>query len=311
MADPEHLKILKQGVKVWNRWREENPKVEPDLSYVKLTKADLTRADLTGAHLRGANLYEANLYNAKLEGATLTQTDLTGANFPEAKLLYCSLDGANLNEAIISNTSFGFTSLKNVKNLNLCYHNGPSSIDFQTLQNSWPLPIEFLRGVGLPDNYIEYLPTLIGEAVQFYSCFMSYSHKDDEFARRLHADLQDKGIRYWFAPEDMKIGDKIRSRIDEAIRIHDKLLLILSENSINSDWVEKEVETAFEKEKKEKRTVLFPIRLDDSVMQTDEAWAADIRRTRHIGDFREWKDHDKYQKAFERLLRDLKAGEKK
>ena len=51
----------------------------------------------------------------------------------------------------------------------------------------------------------------------------------------------------------------------------------------------------------------FPIRLDDAVMETDQAWAADIRRTRHIGDFRNWKDHDAYQNAFARLLRDLKA----
>ena len=76
----------------------------------------------------------------------------------------------------------------------------------------------------------------------------------------------------------------------------------------------KEVETAFgketkfETEQKERRTVLFPIRLDDAVMKTEEAWAADIRRTRHIGDFREWKSHDKYREAFGRLMRDLKAG---
>ena len=54
--------------------------------------------------------------------------------------------------------------------------------------------------------------------------------------------------------------------------------------------------------------MLFPIRLDDAVMQTEQAWAADIHRTRHIGDFTRWKDHDAYQQAFQRLLRDLKAG---
>jgi len=67
------------------------------------------------------------------------------------------------------------------------------------------------------------------------------------------------------------------------------------------------VETAFERERRESRTVLFPIRIDDSVMQTEAAWAAEIRRTRHIGDFRNWKDHDSFQQAFERLLRDLKS----
>ncbi len=52
---------------------------------------------------------------------------------------------------------------------------------------------------------------------------------------------------------------------------------------------------------------LFIIRLDDAVMETDQAWAASLRRMRHIGDFRAWKDHNLYQKSFERLLRDLKA----
>ena len=114
-------------------------------------------------------------------------------------------------------------------------------------------------------------------------------------------------MRVWFAPEELKISDKFRTRIDDAIRVYDKLLLVLSENSISSTWMEKEIETAFEKEHRENRTVLFPIRLDVAVMHTDQAWAADIRRTRHIGDFRNWKEHDEYQKAFGRLLCDLKA----
>jgi hypothetical protein len=105
----------------------------------------------------------------------------------------------------------------------------------------------------------------------------------------------------------MKIGDKIRPTIDQSIRVHDKLLVILSENSMQSDWVEDEVEAAIEEEKKRETTVLFPIRLDEAVMDTDQAWAAKLRRTRHIGDFSRWKDHDAYQQAFERLLRDLKA----
>ena len=163
-----------------------------------------------------------------------------------------------------------------------------------------------MRGCGVPDAMIAYIGSLVGKAIEYYSCFISYSSKDQECAERLHADLQAKGVRCWFAPEDLKIGDKFRTRIDEAIRYYDKLLLVLSEHSVNSKWVEKEVETAFDKETPD-HTVLFPIRLDDAVMKTDRAWAADIRRTRHIGDFCCWKDHDAYQKAFERLLRDLKA----
>jgi hypothetical protein len=110
-----------------------------------------------------------------------------------------------------------------------------------------------------------------------------------------------------------EIGERFRDRIDESIRLHDKLLIVLSKKSIASPWVRREVEAAFEREdrQKSKSTVLFPIRIDDAVMESNEAWAADIRRTRHIGDFSRWKDHDSYQKAFERLLRDLKAEARK
>jgi hypothetical protein len=177
--------------------------------------------------------------------------------------------------------------------------------NIRTLERSGTLPLVFLRGIGLSDKLIEYLPSILGEAIQHYSCFISYSSKDDEFAHRLHADLQDKGVRCWFAPEDMKIGAKIRDTIDDAIRLRDKVLLVLSEASIASDWVEDEVDKAFEEERQRGGVVLFPVRLDDTVMETSEAWAAKLRRNRNIGDFRAWKDHDAYQAALKRVLRDL------
>jgi TIR domain len=84
----------------------------------------------------------------------------------------------------------------------------------------------------------------VNQAIQHYSCFIMYSAKDQEFAERLHADLQNNGERCWFAPHDMPIGGKIRDKIDVAIRLRDKLLLILSEHSIKSNWVEDEIEQA-------------------------------------------------------------------
>jgi hypothetical protein len=172
------------------------------------------------------------------------------------------------------------------------------------------LPEIFLRGVGFSDTFITYIRSLVGKPIEFYSCFISYSSKDDDFAQRLYADLQSKGVRCWFAPEDLKIGDRFRDRIEESIRVFDKLLIVLSANSIDSGWVQTEVEAAFERERREKRLVLFPIRLDDAVIETGKAWAADLRRTRYIGDFTLWKDHDNYQKSFARLLRDLSQSEK-
>jgi len=332
MANPEHLAILKQGVEKWNQWRAANPYVTPHLFEAHLIGANLTGADLSGANLTGADFSDADLSDAKLREArlfrgsliraNLTGADLIGAKLSDAKLreanlrganlFGASLSGANLKWADLSGASVGFTvfannDLSTAKGLDSVKHSGPSTIGIDTLYKSGGnIPAVFLRGCGLPEQFITYIPSLVGQAIQYYSCFISYSSKDQAFAERLYADLQSRGVRCWFAPEDMKIGDKFRFRIDESIRVHEKLLLVLSENSIASDWVEKEVETAMEKERESKKTVLFPVRLDDSVNAIKSGWAADVRRTRHIGDFSNWKNHDAYEKAFERLLRDLK-----
>jgi TIR domain len=87
--------------------------------------------------------------------------------------------------------------------------------------------------------------------------------------------------------------------------LRDKLLLILSENSIASDWVEDEVQKAFAEERDRKELVLFPVRLDEAVMEAPEPWARKLRDQRNIGDFRRWKHHDAYKQSFERVLRDL------
>ena len=140
-----------------------------------------------------------------------------------------------------------------------------------------------------------------------HSCFISYSTRDQEFAERLNSDLRAKGLKVWFAPEELKIGDRFEERIEESIRMYDKTMIILSEASVRSRWVEREVNAAREREERENRTVLFPIRIDDEVMQAQQPWAAELRRQRHIGDFTKWKNYDAYQQAFSRLVRDLQA----
>jgi len=151
--------------------------------------------------------------------------------------------------------------------------------------------------------------SLTNSAIDFYSCFISHSSKDQVFAERLFADLQGNNVRCWYAPHHMEIGAPILNEIDSAIRLHDKLLLILSENSVGSRWVEHEVLSATSKEYQQERDArtLFPIRLDDAVMDTNVQWARNLKETRHIADFTGWKDHDRYKVAFDRLLRDLKG----
>jgi hypothetical protein len=297
MANEEHLAILRQGVDVWNEWRRLSPDIRPDFS-----GANLLLTNLGGAYLIYADLMYTNLSYVDLSHADLQRADLTGAN----------LTGANLTEADFSQAMMNYTILGNVdlgaaKGLETIQHQTPSTIGIDTIYRSQgKIPETFLRGAGVPDSFITYMHSLPAEAIKYYSCFISYSSKDEELARKLYDNLQGQGVRCFYAPEDMKIGDKIRTRIDESIRVHDKLLLVLSETSVTSQWVEQEVETALARER-EGRTVLFPIRLDNTIMGIDGGWPSLIRNTRNIGDFTHWKEHDAYQKAFDRLLRDLKA----
>ena len=285
---------------------------------IDLSGADLSHADLRRADLRNGVFNCANFESADLRAADLRNADLRFANLRDANLIGTTLDNADLSGSQMSSarcgyTTFGRNDLSNIDGLSAVRHVSPSTIGLDTIYRSGGrIPDSFLRGAGVPEDFLTYMKSLTAAALDFYSVFISYSTNDRVFAEGLHADLQVRGVRCWFAPEDLKIGDRIRSRIDESIRIHDKLLLVLSDSAIRSAWVEKEVEAAFERERREDRTVLFPIRLDDAVIETNEAWAADIRRTRHIGDFTGWEQHPRYAKAFERLLHDLKAqrGEK-
>ena len=167
----------------------------------------------------------------------------------------------------------------------------------------------------MPESFITYAKSLAGKPIEFYSCFISYSTPDQPFSDRLHADLQSKGVRCWFAPHDVKGGRKLHEQIDEAIRVYDQLLLILSPASMSSEWVATEIAKARKRELREKRQMLFPVRLVDyDVIRNWEAFDADTGkdsareiREYFIPDFSRWKDHDAFQIAFDRLLRDLKA----
>jgi TIR domain-containing protein/pentapeptide repeat protein len=346
MANREHLAKLKEGVEAWNEWRATHREITPDLVRAKLGGARLGRANLSGANLHraelggailaGANLAGSNCTEAHLFRADLGMSNLAGALLDESSLLEANLAGAILSDAVlfganlnsaaldlcdlsrasVGTTSFGDNDLSLVTGLETVQHVTPSTIGLDTIYKSkGKIPEVFLRGCGVPDDFITYAKSLVANPIEFYSCFISYSGKDQEFAERLHTDLQGKGVRCWFAPHDIKGGKKLEEQIDTAIRVHDKLLLILSEHSMESEWVLTEIAKARKREIRDKRRVLFPIRLVP--FRTVRDWkcfdadtgkdsAREIREY-FIPDFSDWKNHDSFQKAFQRLLDDLRA----
>jgi hypothetical protein len=166
------------------------------------------------------------------------------------------------------------------------------------------------RVLQIFDRLNPHIHSLDKKPTQYSTCFLSYSSKDQQLVDRLYADLQSKGVRCWYASHELRPGDYYRHRIEESIRVSDKLVLILSEHSVESEWVEREVDTALKREGTMDMTkqVLFPLRLDDAVMISEKDWVKSLRYHRHIADFTGWKQHDTYLKQFERLLSHLKTG---
>ena len=354
MANSEHLAILNQGVNAWNEWRQKargridlqnaelsgkdltgidfgvkrkvvsvaDPRtpIEQRLAFVDLRGADLSAATLTGARLAEANLAGASLANAVLIEAVLTRAnlekaDLSGAYFVFANLESANLAGVKMHTATLRGAVFLNTYFGDATGLETCIHEGPSAIDIWTLRSRPDLPPEFLRGCGLPDALIDYLPSLVNQAVQFYSGFISYSHTDKAFARCLHDTLQARGIRCWLDEKQLLPGDDIYEHVDRGIRLWDKTLLCCSEASLTSWWVDNEIGTALEKEQQltkkrgEKVQVIIPLNLDGYILRGrwKSGYRAQIRR-RLAADFTGWEtDVGKFEREVENVIRALRA----
>src|SRR5579871_938549 len=233
----DHTEKLGKGVEAWNQW---------------YTGAD-EHAILRGANLSGRNLSGADFIDTDFTGADLSHADLSGALLSGANLNGVNLTGASFLRARIQGTVFANTNLMGAQYLATCIHTGPSTLDERTITRSWPLPQEFLKGCGLSDTLIEYLPKLIPRAIRYSSCFISHSTLDQEFAKRLYDDLRAKGVPCWYSPHDMRGGRNIQKEIEDAIKLTDRLLLILSSHSRNSEWVKTEIAHARQKEINENR----------------------------------------------------------
>lgn len=321
MANPDHLQLVHSGADATWNWRGGRLDLrDADLSGVRLRGAQLDQADLRGARLigadlagtrlqeanmAGAHLIRANLDDVRLGGgllsgallcsasgrrATLVRCDLTGANLAGADLERANLSHARLAGAVLDHTKLVDVEFDGVLGLDAVIHDGPSELGTHSLlRYGHEMPPSFLCGVGLPDSFIRYLPSIISSAkpVDFYSTYICAAPADAELARRLHNDLQNAGVRCWFRHLRSETG------LDEVVRLHDQSIVLYSTHARADSAVQAELDPSRHAGKRQ----VIVLQLDE----TDRPLPASV----DVVDFRNWQDFRAYSKAFDALAKVL------
>ncbi len=188
---------------------------------------------------------------------------------------------------------------------------GPSGIGIDTIYRSQgKIPERFLRDAGVPDTFLDYMHSLVGQPIRYFTCFISHSHHDQRFCDRLYTDLRSHDVPSWYFPEDATWGKSVWGEIDRSIKVYDKLVVVCSEHSLQSHAVQREIERALQREDREGKHILFPLRLDNYLFEEwEHERKADVI-SKVVGDFRGWnRSAEKYNTAFQKFLKALKAQE--
>lgn len=296
-----------------------------NLSGVDLREASLARARLQHSDMSHTNLSGANLTLVDLRDITLDHACLNGANLLDATLRRIRFAGTQFLEARVGHTAFIDVDLREALNLDKCRHTHPSSVDHRTIATSGALPVAFLRGCGLSDWEIEtaslYKVSLstqefsdIGLRIidlrenrhlQRHNVFISYSRADSHFVDVLEGRLDDEGIRFWRDVHDALAG-RLDRNVEHGMRSNPIVVIVLSRDSVRSDWVEHEVSLATRLSKELSRDVLCPIALDESWKTCD--WNGPVRTQLmkyNILDFSQWEIPQEFDRLFRRLVKGL------
>jgi hypothetical protein len=295
-----------------------------NLRYVRLQHATLNDAkfdhvDFGHTSLQFANLREANLDHAKLGHSKLGSANLTGSNLSYALLRRAGVSGTIFDQARFEGTIMIAIDLSLAQGLSKIRPAGPSSIDIDTiLKSKARIPEGFLRGCGYDPRIQQVLVGTQeqrrstvkqweeeGNAIRLPSCFISYSTADQEFVDRLQQVLNVSGVDSWYAPRDGRWGASITKQIDKEISQRERVILICSESSLHeSRWVQWELEKALSKQAQANKAVIFPIMIDDALMNWDHPNATALREIL-AGDFRGATEGGNFNNAMERLLEGL------
>lgn len=319
-----------------------------DLRGANLDRARVSDSDLTGANAEAASFRQAWVQRSRLNKVNLDNTDFTGAHLQEsdftlasarharfcaanlsaAILRACAVDGADLTSAIMGNTVLDDIDLLATIGLESVQNVAPSALSIRTTRRfSRHVHASFLATAGLNDVEMQYAriwerdltPQQLSDityalfmqrdlkSLQISGTLLSYSHADTEFVEALEAALHARRFRCWRDVHHLVSG-RMDTQIERAIQMTETVVLVLSKDSVKSDWVRWEAAKAREREKIVATKIMHPISLDDAWKTSD--WPGPLReqiQDNFIIDFSLWREPDAFRQSLQRLYVGLRV----
>ncbi|HAS6194982.1 TPA: TIR domain-containing protein [Vibrio vulnificus] len=286
-----------------------------DILFSDFSHAEACYSNFAYAKVNGSKFYKSNLMNVNFQVATFErcgfiEADIRNSIFTQAKLI-----NVDLNNATLGSTDFADTDLTTAINLESMNHMSTSIFSIKTISNFGDnMPIKFLTKAGVSESLIERFYGLEMTKEDYYSCFISYATADEDKVKSIYDALWCAGVSCWFAPENLRAGKKVHEQLFEGIEGHEKLVIVLSESSMKSEWVKTELRKAFKLEQKTGERKLFPISLVSfDTLRDWECFDSDFGkdlavelREYFIPSFHDVKSNADFSKVIERLVLDLK-----
>ncbi|MCY4417075.1 MAG: toll/interleukin-1 receptor domain-containing protein [Chloroflexi bacterium] len=302
-----------------------------NLSGINLDGATLSEANLSGADLTNANLDRSNLDRVNFTGANLTGASFNGANLSRTNLSEATLNAADFYEAVLNdvvtgdadfnNCIIGYTVFQNcamdgAQGLDSVRHDAPSTIGLDTLLRSrGALPQSFILGSGIPVAVAGIQDSVADAPVTTLEVHISCANADIEFARRLEDNLRDQGVRTWVFAEGFRGNPLVDRRassgeeeIERWVRHYDRLIVVCSAASLDSETVRNDITAAQEFEHTNDRWTMFLVDAD-GVMEAGRVRAARLLKEEHrVFDLAgQAEGSDEYTEALAGLIENLRG----
>lgn len=277
-----------------------------NLSEFNSISCDFSGADFENVNLSRAILSASIFWGANLTNAILTDSDLSSVNFTAALLRRTNFENAK-----IAQTLFLKTSLNDAINLDSLFSKERSIIDIDTIIASKSQLSTLIIKIGIPMKSESHsLKILDDSKPSLYPVFLSHSSNDKIFATKLYNKLSSEGCQVWYDEHKIKPGDVIHKEIHKGIEQFDKLLLVCSQKSLNSWWVQDEIDKTLAKERalkikhNKEFNLIVPIKIDDYIHSWNHQYRSIIEK-RSISDFSNWNNEQEFIAKTKELLEGL------